>query len=144
MSDSFQAEFPRLQLVRSARFDVLIDTLHQLEAFAKRHAVAGDAVARLLIIVEELYSNSIKYGYGGPCDREIRLTLTLHPGVTLIYQDDAPPFDPTSWDVEPALSATAEDRPVGQLGIALVRGLAHSIVYSSRSPGNQIVVSIVV
>src|SRR5258708_1068494 len=69
------------------------------------------------MVVEELYSNTIKYGYGGETGRPVRLRLTSHPAIALVYEDEAPPFDPTAW--QPAGSA-ARPGIVGQTGIALI------------------------
>jgi anti-sigma regulatory factor (Ser/Thr protein kinase) len=98
-----------------------------------RSKLPRDLISRLQIVVEELFSNTIKYGYGGECERPVRLQLRCSPRVELVYEDAAPPFDPTAWQ---------EGRPpldgVGRKGIVLVRGLAESVRYERSSDGNRL------
>jgi anti-sigma regulatory factor (Ser/Thr protein kinase) len=92
-----------------------------------RSKLPRETTSRLQIVVEELFSNTIKYGYAGECERPVHLRLRCSPPVELVYQDAAPPFDPTAWR-EPAPHA-APDQRVGQQGIPLILGLAESVRY---------------
>lgn len=100
-------------------------------------------VSRVRIIVEELFSNTIKYGYGGECDRPVRLRLSADSGLTLTYEDDAPPFDPTVLGRENDASIMDEDRPEGKAGIALVLGLCATAAYVPRLGGNRLVLTFI-
>jgi serine/threonine-protein kinase RsbW len=76
---------------------------------------------RLVLIVEELFSNSIEHGYGGDSDRPVWLTLTpAAEGCGLVYEDAAPAHDPFAGVPDPALEKSAESRPVGGLGVFLI------------------------
>ena len=87
-------------------------------------------------MVEELFSNTIKYGYGSECERPVHLRLRCSPPVELIYQDAAPPFDPTAW-LETAPPAALEGR-VGSQGIPLIFGLVESVRYERLPGGNRL------
>ena len=79
-----------------------------------RSKLPRDTTSRLQIVVEELFSNTIKYGYGGECERPVHLRLRCSPRVELVYQDAAPPFDPTAWrDPAPHAAPGSERRPPG-------------------------------
>ena len=100
--------------------------------------LAGTLPARLAIAVEELFSNTIKYGYGGACERPVRIVLAASGGtITLTYEDEAPQFDPTGF--RPAVAV--ENRPPGQAGILMVLGLSRSAVYTALEPGNRLVLA---
>jgi anti-sigma regulatory factor (Ser/Thr protein kinase) len=98
-------------------------------------------VSRVRIVVEELFSNTIKYGYGGECDRPVRLHFTADSSLTLAYEDDAPPFDPTARALESDASIMDEDRPEGRAGIALVLGLCATAEYMLRPNGNRLIMT---
>jgi anti-sigma regulatory factor (Ser/Thr protein kinase) len=97
------------------------------------HALLG----RARIVLEELFTNTIKYGYGGECERPVRLAFRLEAALTFVIEDEAPPFDPTQW-VRPAGSLER----VGQAGIAMVMGLSSQVSYQALANGNRITVVI--
>ena len=122
-----------LVLDLSATTSGLHECLERIEQSCAGWNLPRATVARLLIVVEELYSNTIKYGYGGETGRPVRLHLTSQPAIELVYEDEAPPFDPTAW--QPA--GGAAQLVVGQKGIALVLGLAASARYERLPGGNR-------
>jgi anti-sigma regulatory factor (Ser/Thr protein kinase) len=96
-----------------------------------------DAISRLRVVVEELYSNTIKYGYGGECERPVRIRLRCSPHIELVYEDAAPAFDPTAW-LEQHRPAPSEDDVAGRKGIALALGLSSSARYERLAGGNRL------
>jgi anti-sigma regulatory factor (Ser/Thr protein kinase) len=97
-----------------------------------------DTISRLEIAVEELFSNTIKYGYGGESERPVRVRLRCTPHIELVYEDAAPPFDPTAW-LEQAQRAGGPPRDeLGGKGIALALQLASSARYERLPAGNRI------
>jgi anti-sigma regulatory factor (Ser/Thr protein kinase) len=120
-----------LVLELSATANDLRSCLDRIEESCARWNVPGDTVSRLRIAVEELFSNTIKYGYGGECGRPVRVNVLATP-LELVYEDEAPPFDPTAW--------RGKTRPgtVGRKGIALVLGMARSARYERLAGGNRL------
>ncbi|HEY0265787.1 MAG TPA: ATP-binding protein [Rhizomicrobium sp.] len=96
-------------------------------------------VSRARITVEELFSNTIKYGYGGETDLPVRLRLAAGPGLTVTYEDDAPPFDPTGWKSQEIEDLLPDQRAEGRAGIAMVMGLCDSVTWQPRDCGNRLV-----
>ncbi len=90
-------------------------------------------------MVEELFTNTIKYGYGGECDRAVRIGLSAVPLLTILYEDDAPLFDPTEWKSKEDEGVLPDQRPEGQAGIAMVMGLCATAVYQARDGGNRLI-----
>ena len=121
--------------------DGLHAALGAIEQACNAWKISPDLVSRALIVVEELFSNTIKYGYGGPCAKPVRLRLSPLPGLVITYEDDAPPFDPTGWKAPDNEALAPEDRPEGQTGIAMVTGLCASAVYQPRDDGNRLVLT---
>jgi anti-sigma regulatory factor (Ser/Thr protein kinase) len=102
-------------------------------ASGTRSKLPRDMISRLQIVVEELFSNTIKYGYGGECERPVRIRLRCAPPIELVYEDAAPPFDPTLWQEPPPPPGG-----IGRKGIVLVRGLAASVRYERLREGNRV------
>lgn len=95
---------------------------------------AGEAFsAELRLVVEEALVNVIKHGYAGRETGSLRLTLTLaaregRPAVQVDLQDQGLPFDPLALEA-PDIGASAEERPVGGLGVMLMRRLSDLQTY---------------
>jgi serine/threonine-protein kinase RsbW len=111
--------------------------------FAKRHNLADEECARLQIILEELFTNVVKYGYedapaGGPAEGHVEVTLALDDDRLIIeFVDDGRPFDPLS-NPPPDLDQPAEDRPIGGVGIAIVRALVEEAGYRRDADRNHL------
>ncbi len=126
--------------VRVRRFPARMSSFPALAAFAA--TACGDAglgrndTLRLRLLLEELFTNTVDHGHGGESDRPIDVALEVEPRkVTVVYEDTAPAFDPLA----PCLSPETSDvRPVGQLGLVLVRGLAADLVYERVEGHNRL------
>jgi anti-sigma regulatory factor (Ser/Thr protein kinase) len=116
--------------------------LATIDDFAAVGNLGADVTARLRVIVEELFSNTIKYGYAGECEHPVRLRLAADADVRLVFEDEAPHFDPTGWRRIPDPAVPPEDRPPGQAGIALVLGLVRSAVYEEMPCGNRLTLTL--
>jgi serine/threonine-protein kinase RsbW len=119
----------------------LASALQMIEQYCQSRNIGREGTMRVLVVVEELFTNSIKYGYGGETDRPVRITLRHGARLALTYEDDASAFDPTRWSSETA-PAPAERHAVGQAGIPLVLGLATSARYERRGNTNCLVLEL--
>lgn len=112
-----------------------------VEAFCARHGIARNDALRLVLIVEELFTNTVVHGYRRECDAPIRIELTAEGGqVRLFYEDAAPRHDPLSPrpGLEAELAAPIEARPIGRLGVHLVQKLAESARYAYADGCNRL------
>jgi anti-sigma regulatory factor (Ser/Thr protein kinase) len=130
-----------LKLSFPATMDGLIASLEAIDHTGSTWNLNPGLVSRVRLIVEELFSNTIKYGYGAECDRPVRLHLSTDTSLTIAYEDDAAPFDPTARAVESDESIMDEDREEGRAGIALVLGLCATAKYLPRADGNCLVMT---
>jgi anti-sigma regulatory factor (Ser/Thr protein kinase) len=122
-----------LVLDLSATTSGLHECLDRIEQSCAGWNLPRATVARLLIVVEELYANTIKHGHGGECGGPVRLRLRSQPAIELVYEDEAPPFDPTAWQPPEGGAQLV----VGQKGIALILGLAANARYERLPHGNR-------
>ncbi|KUG29786.1 serine-protein kinase rsbw [hydrocarbon metagenome] len=109
-----------------------------VEAFGERHGFPRKTVYQLRLVLDELLTNVISYGFSDNKDHEIEVEIRL-AGSQLQFriEDDAAPFDPLRVD-SPDLTTTVEDRAIGGLGIHLVRKLMDSVHYERRDDKNRL------
>lgn len=101
--------------------------------------MSHDDQRRVLLLVEELFVNSMLHGYGGECDMPVWLTLELVQGAcSVVYEDRAPPYDPFSAPDHSRVDATLDDRPIGGLGIMLITQISSRHSYARRGDRNVI------
>jgi anti-sigma regulatory factor (Ser/Thr protein kinase) len=102
-------------------------------------SIEDDERQRAVLLVEELFANTVFHGYGGDSDEPVWLTLHVDAdGCRLVYEDRAPAYDPFLVE-EPDLDAAApEDRPVGGLGIVFLNELSSARSYARRGDRNVI------
>jgi serine/threonine-protein kinase RsbW len=98
----------------------------------------GDC-AKLVLLIEELFTNTVIHGHGGDSDASVRLAFEVADGrIALAYEDAAPPHDPfASWR-PPDEASSVEERPVGGLGVVLVTNMADRLEYSYAEGRNRI------
>ena len=110
------------------------------EAFARNCALADDERSRLLVILEELFTNVVEHAYEGAQFSAASVAVTLgwkHGRLTIDFVDDGPPFDPLAHSA-PDLDAPAEQRPMGGLGIAIVRAFVDRARYCRKGDRNHL------
>ena len=107
------------------------------EGFAGRHALPPAEWARLAILLEELFTNAVNHGYpipGSPGRIEVVLDCAGER-LTIEFSADGAAFDPLKAAL-PDLERSPAHRPVGGLGLYIVRALADESHYR-REPGRN-------
>lgn len=81
-----------------------------------------DARLRIVLLVEELFVNSVNHGYGADSDEPVWLTLSVNSDEChLVYEDCAPAYDPfATVDTAASTNGDVDQRRVGGLGIVLL------------------------
>ncbi len=118
----------------------LPEVVSWVETFCKAHPSASAFEQKLQLVVEELLMNTIMHGSGKDGDTA-SIWLSLYPqpeGVALIIEDDGTPFDPLTYEVLPDTNAPLDDRPIGGLGVMLVREMTDGASYSHCHGLNRI------
>jgi len=99
---------------------------------------AADYLANLAI--EELVTNCIKYGYDDAGEHVIEIELKLSANeLVLTVTDDGHPFNPLELP-EPDTSLPVEDRPIGGLGIHLLRKMSDRMDYERHAGENRVTI----
>lgn len=110
-----------------------------VEEMAERDKWPDELVFKVKLAVEELGLNIIDHGYGNDDSREVEIRLSSHDGaLTIEFIDEAPPFDPLSETPAPDTSAGIEERPIGGLGVFLVRKMMDEVNYVREGNRNRL------
>ncbi len=109
-----------------------------VQAFLESHATPQAGVFATHLVIEEMVTNIIKYGYDDSLPHEIAVTLTRDPGrLAIRLEDDGHEFNPLTLpppDTSPHLSK----RKIGGLGIHLVRNTVNAIEYHRLADRNRL------
>ena len=107
-----------------------------IDSVAEANGIDPATTMSLNLAMEEAVVNVIKYAYPDGVIGDIDVTATVEDGtITFTIEDSGVAFDPTA-KADPDLTLAAEDRPIGGLGIHLVRQLMDSIGYERRGDKN--------
>ena len=123
-------------MVESSKFRREIESLPAIfdlvGAFVVREKLDDRVDFALNFVVEELFTNMVKYNTGNGNDIDISLSRK-GPEVQMVLIDrDVDPFDPSQLDAVDT-SLPIEARVPGRLGIHLVRSIVDEISYSYRN-----------
>ena len=126
----------------------------QLQIQTTRESVqsAGEAASRWLadrgvpvnvqyfanLAIEEFSTNCIKYGYDDAQLHWLEVSLSLgEEALALTIVDDGRPFNPLEAPA-PDLTLAVDERPIGGLGIYLVRRMADRMEYARQGDKNRL------
>jgi serine/threonine-protein kinase RsbW len=107
------------------------------ESFGQSQQLTDDEVMEINLVLDEVVTNVLDYGFEGiDGEPEIRVTMTLEGGeLTIQVDDNGRAFDPLQ-AAAPDLDAPLEDRPIGGLGIHIVRSVMTTVAYDRRGGRN--------
>ena len=110
-----------------------------LNDFCTRQGVSREHCLRLNLVVEELFTNTVRHGHRGDSDSPVWVTLSASgSNVSLTYEDAAPPFNPYGTPPDAPPDTTVKMRKIGGLGVLLTRKLATSREYAYLYGRNRI------
>jgi serine/threonine-protein kinase RsbW len=122
----------------SNRLDQLEIVANVLESISGEWDIPMNAALNLNLVLEELVTNIIFYGYNDTNEHEINILLSYHDKIVQIQiEDDGREFNPLLY-TEPDTGLALDDRKIGGLGIHFVRKIMDDITYT-RSDNKNIV-----
>ena len=110
-------------------------------AFADAQGFPGKLRSTMPVVLDELLSNAIKYGFRERDGGDITVHVDLADGrLAVTITDDGKPFDPFRLE-DPDTTLTTQQRKIGGLGIYIVRNTMEE--YSYERVGNRNVLRLV-
>jgi len=109
--------------------------------FADAHALPAAVRRSLHVVLDELLSNTIGYGFAGRDGGEVTVEAVLRTDqVCVTLTDDGRPFDPFAM-AAPDTALPVGQRRIGGLGIHLVRRLMDEVSYHRQGDRNVVVLA---
>jgi serine/threonine-protein kinase RsbW len=108
-----------------------------LQEFAREHNLPAKVLQAVDLALVEHLTNVMTYGYEEAAPRDVRIRLTVDGGwVQVEVEDDGRPFNPLA---APRVdtSLPLEEKPVGGLGIHIIRQFMDELDYH-RTGGKNI------
>lgn len=119
-----------------AELQHLSQVLNVVGAFAREAGATEEKLGQIELVLEELLVNIINYAYpNGQGPIEIQYWHSQQAHLWLEILDQGIPFDPLSAP-EVDTQLPLEDRPIGGLGIFLIRNMVESIHYRRENDKN--------
>jgi len=114
------------------RFKRSLDALEAVfdfvDRFAEVHRIDETAAFTARLAAEELFTNFVRHNTGGGADIAVRLDVTDNALVLALTDFDVDPVD-FGRGAAPDIDLPLEKRPIGGLGIHLVRSMVDSLTY---------------
>jgi serine/threonine-protein kinase RsbW len=112
-----------------------------LEQWGSDESLAPSVIGVFNVCLDEIITNIIKHGYEASGKAgSIQLELATGPGwAEAVTLDQATPFDPLA-KATPDTELALEDRPIGGLGIHLVREMMDEVAYQYVNGSNRFLI----
>jgi serine/threonine-protein kinase RsbW len=108
----------------------LAEVAERVERFGAEQRLPASVVNALNVVLDEAVSNAVNHGYAAGVRGEIAVRLRRLPDTVLVeVEDDGKPFNPLQAP-PPELTLPLEQRPIGGLGIHLIRNLMDEVSYA--------------
>jgi anti-sigma regulatory factor (Ser/Thr protein kinase) len=103
----------------------------------QNYQLSDQVVFDLNLTLEEVLTNTIFYGYPDKTEKVIWVHFDFEPALVEVnIEDDAAAFNPLESVKEPDFVSDIFDRPVGGLGVFLVKKLMREVSYRRENEKN--------
>ncbi len=110
-----------------------------VEKFCESNGFSDKVSQDMRLVLEEIFSNIVFYGFPDQDEHQISLTISLRDNsLVLEIEDDGIPFNLTEYDT-PNPEIPFEERDSGGMGIPLVKVLVDEIEYFRKQKKNVLV-----
>ncbi len=110
-----------------------------IETFGEAHGVPTRARFELQLALDEVLTNVISYAFADAGPHTIIVRFAASNGEVVIeVEDDGRPFNPLDVPT-PDVAQSIEERPIGGLGIHLVRRVTDGLEYYREGDKNRLV-----
>jgi sigma-B regulation protein RsbU (phosphoserine phosphatase) len=120
----------------SSEPEVLAQAQRRVTAILRARDATASTIHDCTLAIEELLTNVATHAYGGDPGRRVDVEVRLRPEeIEVRIEDSGPPFNPIEAPA-PDLDAPLAERPIGRLGLVLVRHLVSQWEYARKDTAN--------
>ena len=103
----------------------------------EKSSASPEIIAKVNIVLDEVFANICHYAFApAKGTATIRCCVGGHPAfISLVFRDKGKPFNPLN-KADPDITASIEDREIGNLGIFMVKQIMDSIEYEYKNGEN--------
>lgn len=137
----------KISMNKTIHFDMAndleeIERLHgKISAFAAPLGINDKTIFQINLALDEIITNIIRYAYSEAENPPITVDMTVSDnGVKIEIIDFGKPFNPIGIE-PPNLDASIEARPVGGLGLHLVKSIMDTIDYHRTGNANHLILN---
>jgi serine/threonine-protein kinase RsbW len=131
----------RVEGTYRARLPSFAEVRALAEAFGESARAEPEATIRVVLVLEELFTNTVAHGYPAGSEGPVWISLGLAGNaIEITYEDAGPPFDPIGG--APVAPRPHEEPTLGGIGLALVRGLSASARYARVGDRNRVILTV--
>lgn len=116
----------------------LARVMDDVEARLEALPVSPKRLFAVRLVLDELVSNVIKYAYDDQAKHLIGLRVDPGPPFAVTIEDDGKPFDPLTDAPPPVLDGPVEDRPIGGLGLHILKQMGLRMQYLRAGQHNRL------
>ena len=114
---------------------------NRFDIFAKDNKLADKVIHDVQLALDEVVTNIVEYGYDDDDEHLIDIKFILNEqSLKIIIIDDANPYNILDKE-DPDTSLSLDDKPIGGLGIYLVKHLMTNINYDYRDGKNHLLLT---
>jgi serine/threonine-protein kinase RsbW len=118
------------------------EALDALASLVAGHGLSKAVTWPMELSLDEALANVVRHGLAGRVGARVEVEMRLDtaaepPLCEVLVSDDGPAFDPLAVPA-PDTTLGVADRPIGGLGIALVRRLMDAVEYERRDGRNRL------
>jgi serine/threonine-protein kinase RsbW len=125
-----------------ARLEFLYESMDFVSSCARALGYNAERIGELELVMEEVLVNIIKYAYPDREPEDVMITCSEDGGnLVLDIVDSGVPFDLLA-AADPDVTACVDERPVGGLGIYLIKKLADGVKYRREENRNRLTLTV--
>jgi anti-sigma regulatory factor (Ser/Thr protein kinase) len=107
-----------------------------IDGFGAEHELPADVLFKLNVSLDEVLTNIISYGYDDEDEHQIDIRVTLdREAIAVRVEDDGRAYNPLETPA-PDLAADIDERPIGGLGVHIVRSMMDALEYRRENGRN--------
>ncbi len=119
-----------------------IDTVRKFfDDYSKENKLTEKTVHDIQMALDELLTNIVNYGYEDTDEHRIDVRFGINDDALMVeIVDDSKPYNILEQE-NPDISLSVEDKPIGGLGIFLIKKLMSNVDYYTKEGKNHLVMT---